>query len=555
MQSLLLPHSPFPNKPFGDPRSDLESGPLSLNLSWSTTSHGPSLRAPYPSPPMSGSPPAENPAELSRGSRRRRRSEPHPATSNGAVESILAPGPVSAAAAGGSAQIPALPGRSDTIQERLPSSRPLEYIGGVSAPAETPYLQPGPVTAAPGATAAAAARTLPPRQTRRTKAHVASACVNCKRKHLGCDSARPCRRCVLAGKASTCVDVTHKKRGRPPLKAEEAPLRPYTSPFEDATRESPQISPSSSRGHFHRRTSSREIRPVTDLQFSRAGDPGRAGSGGLGPAVVQPPRWPPSMFSPPQTLVTSPSMPGGLGPRPFSSSGVLQHALATQAPSPYIQSSAGGLPTAPVSGGGHHPVEISRQGPPYLGRSLPPTVSPQLYPQPYQTAPSSYIDRPRTPPAVTEPPVSRELQPPYFESGLRLPPILPPTKPVAESVPIPSAHRRSDPFPTPWSFRERQGPLVEPRQPAAPREPRDPAPHQPVASSYQRFPPELVHLDVSPRQQPGPSAPAAPMHSSSPELTPVRAQAGQPRRPAAEGDGSPRPAKRRRMALDDMVND
>jgi hypothetical protein len=25
--------------------------------------------------------------------------------------------------------------------------------------------------------------------------------VNCKKKHLGCDPARPCRRCVLAGKA------------------------------------------------------------------------------------------------------------------------------------------------------------------------------------------------------------------------------------------------------------------------------------------------------------------------------------------------------------------
>ena len=40
-----------------------------------------------------------------------------------------------------------------------------------------------------------------PVPTRRTKAHVASACVNCKKKHLGCDSARPCRRCILAGKA------------------------------------------------------------------------------------------------------------------------------------------------------------------------------------------------------------------------------------------------------------------------------------------------------------------------------------------------------------------
>ncbi|KAJ5873776.1 uncharacterized protein N7529_002206 [Penicillium soppii] len=44
-------------------------------------------------------------------------------------------------------------------------------------------------------------RSLAQKSTRRTKAHVASACVNCKKKHLGCDPARPCRRCVLAGKA------------------------------------------------------------------------------------------------------------------------------------------------------------------------------------------------------------------------------------------------------------------------------------------------------------------------------------------------------------------
>ncbi|PYH82279.1 hypothetical protein BO82DRAFT_64943 [Aspergillus uvarum CBS 121591] len=41
---------------------------------------------------------------------------------------------------------------------------------------------------------------LPHKLPRRTKAHVASACVNCKKKHLGCDPARPCRRCVLSGK-------------------------------------------------------------------------------------------------------------------------------------------------------------------------------------------------------------------------------------------------------------------------------------------------------------------------------------------------------------------
>ena len=35
---------------------------------------------------------------------------------------------------------------------------------------------------------------------RRQKAHVPSACVNCKRKHLACETKRPCNRCVQTGK-------------------------------------------------------------------------------------------------------------------------------------------------------------------------------------------------------------------------------------------------------------------------------------------------------------------------------------------------------------------
>ncbi|KAI7882223.1 hypothetical protein K492DRAFT_206263 [Lichtheimia hyalospora FSU 10163] len=49
------------------------------------------------------------------------------------------------------------------------------------------------------------------------KSHVPSACVNCKKAHLACDVSRPCKRCVSSGKASTCQDVQHKKRGRPKL--------------------------------------------------------------------------------------------------------------------------------------------------------------------------------------------------------------------------------------------------------------------------------------------------------------------------------------------------
>jgi hypothetical protein len=40
----------------------------------------------------------------------------------------------------------------------------------------------------------------PTKPARRTKAHVASACVNCKKAHLSCDVQRPCGRCVSSGK-------------------------------------------------------------------------------------------------------------------------------------------------------------------------------------------------------------------------------------------------------------------------------------------------------------------------------------------------------------------
>ncbi|KAG5953961.1 hypothetical protein E4U58_000251 [Claviceps cyperi] len=57
-----------------------------------------------------------------------------------------------------------------------------------------------------------------PKAQRKTKGHVASACVPCKRAHLRCDAQRPCSRCISNGKEDACVDVQHKKRGRPRLR-------------------------------------------------------------------------------------------------------------------------------------------------------------------------------------------------------------------------------------------------------------------------------------------------------------------------------------------------
>ncbi|UNI21656.1 hypothetical protein JDV02_007628 [Purpureocillium takamizusanense] len=57
-----------------------------------------------------------------------------------------------------------------------------------------------------------------PKSQRKAKGHVASACVPCKRAHLRCDAQRPCSRCLSNGKEDACVDVQHKKRGRPRLR-------------------------------------------------------------------------------------------------------------------------------------------------------------------------------------------------------------------------------------------------------------------------------------------------------------------------------------------------
>ncbi|KAH9870385.1 hypothetical protein IAQ61_005860 [Plenodomus lingam] len=66
----------------------------------------------------------------------------------------------------------------------------------------------------------------PNKPARRTKAHVASACVNCKKAHLSCDVQRPCGRCVSSGKQDSCKDVQHKKRGRPRLRDDREFIRP-----------------------------------------------------------------------------------------------------------------------------------------------------------------------------------------------------------------------------------------------------------------------------------------------------------------------------------------
>ncbi|GAD97702.1 C6 transcription factor, putative [Paecilomyces variotii No. 5] len=510
MQSLLLPHLSFPERRFRESGLNVDPGRLSLNLSWSNNACG-SIRAPYPSPPMSGSPLKENQSDAS-GGQDQRQSESNVSLTDEISRSIPPP---SAPVIGESEprrlqyaqEQGAFTERREMIHDPLLASQPPAFSGEISASAETAY-------ATAGLPPTGKNRSLPPKTTRRTKAHVASACVNCKRKHLGCDSARPCRRCVVAGKAASCVDVTHKKRGRPPLKAEETPVRPYAPSSNDpsASRDVSHFSPSN-RAHFHRRTSSREIRPITDLQLPQANDPtgNRVGGSGLGAASIPAQRWPPSVYPSPQRFVTSPSLPHGLNQRPVSA-GSSQHSIAAQ--SPFVHSAG------PGSSAAYPPI-------------------------------SPYYERPQTPtrPLVSEPTTLAEFRGQQVEPGLRLPPILPsPDRHSGQFGPDP---RRSHSYPTPWSsrpwFEQNQEQHIQPRSLEI---------MEPIARHTQSYQPLAGHNHHE-RAMRNSVVSAVPAQQYPSRMSPPRASAEQLRRASGSGDTddpSP-PTKRRRMTLDDIVND
>jgi len=220
MQSLSLPPpNSLPSTPFGrrpEPASSLVKFP-------SQFSPGRSEPQSYPSPPMSDShSPARRSAHIVEPESH---AYPHPLNDPRRLEGIAPPPPPPSL----------LDPRSATSAQAFPHPRllypgepqpgpqPLHYqpgraiephYGGVQAPQNYTYGYPpppgvpsylggqGPV---PGPQTQPTAIIAPPplRQTkpaRRTKAHVASACVNCKKAHLSCDVQRPCGRCVASGK-------------------------------------------------------------------------------------------------------------------------------------------------------------------------------------------------------------------------------------------------------------------------------------------------------------------------------------------------------------------
>lgn len=196
MHSLRLPGVPPLPPSFKRHRFDSDPSRFSLNLSLSKPIPTPCW-ASLPSPPMSGSPPPEHLLEAPQAAARRRKRSDTPATH--------APSPVSP---------PAVTTATIVSESRVERQGDVVATTGISIqPANWPT--PYPVSQAYGFGAGSSVLTgsthpafqqqypaapSSPRATRKSKVHVPSACVNCKKKHLRCDNFRPCHRCVQSDK-------------------------------------------------------------------------------------------------------------------------------------------------------------------------------------------------------------------------------------------------------------------------------------------------------------------------------------------------------------------
>ena len=196
MHSLRLPRVPPLPPSFKRHRFDSDPSRFSLNLSLSKPIPTPCW-ASLPSPPMSGSPPPEHPLELPQVAGRRRKRSDTPTThapSPASTPVVSTAAIVSESHAESYGDVIATTGVSiqpATWPTPYPISQSFGFGTGTSAPTGPtpssfqPHYAVGPTS---------------PRGTRKSKVHVPSACVNCKKKHLRCDNSRPCHRCVQTGK-------------------------------------------------------------------------------------------------------------------------------------------------------------------------------------------------------------------------------------------------------------------------------------------------------------------------------------------------------------------
>lgn len=221
MQSLSLPPpTSLPSSPYGR-HQELGSGLVNFTPQFSP---GRPERHSYPSPPMSDSlSPSRRPAHVVEAEGhpyqpRLHEPRPHPPPS-----SLL--DPRSANIPHGIAQQrPLYPGESQVRAPPMhyhpagaldspygpvhvaqnyvygyPPSNVSQYLGSQGGPG--PQVQQGAIITPQPLRQAKPAR--------RTKAHVASACVNCKKAHLSCDVQRPCGRCVASGKQVSDFRVSY----------------------------------------------------------------------------------------------------------------------------------------------------------------------------------------------------------------------------------------------------------------------------------------------------------------------------------------------------------
>ncbi|RAL17023.1 putative C6 transcription factor [Aspergillus homomorphus CBS 101889] len=552
MQSLVLPPSSYIPTEFGHPRFNQAQERLSFSLPRSTNARRYTPRDLPPPRSMSGPVPAEDSLEASGNARRSGHPELFQPVSTATITVSTAtpvgisgsqlPAGLAAVSEPVVQRMVSAPGE-DVIRQQLslsdafPSTRLPPSMGApaLSQTSVTPYAQPSFGSSPPETSS----RPLPQKPTRRTKAHVASACVNCKKKHLGCDPARPCRRCVLSGKevSATCVDVTHKKRGRPPLKAEEASLRTYAAHMDRATA-GEHHSSQSRRTHMHRATSSREIRPMTDLQMIG----GQTGAMGMRVSSGHPHRWSASMY--PHALDPAMTMQRSIGHRRFSSSGSAQSMTAASPPN-YVPMPAGYNPALGVS---RMPTGAARPLSSYTHQGLIPATTPPHYQQPFiPLSPYSETTRMANRMPIGEMPMARDPREGYIESPVRLPPIYAPT--MGTPAQVSQSHRlSSDSYSALWSPPTREDFLhQEHRQHMPPL-----GFIEPVSPNSQMRPGGSDPGNVDPAiRQLGSVAPTTEGHSL--QLSPPQAQPDQATAEAHPQDS--RPAKRRKMALDDMVND
>lgn len=164
----------------------------------------------YPSPPMSSPPsPSRTQAELTYGDSRTSvqniASREDPVTTFGPALATSLPTilPLSTSAdlpqpsiAAAFPTAPSVPPPYQPPTPSLPLAGHVPRTFGFGGPRLEPNV--GAVPVVPSA--ASEHGPAPTRGGRKAKAHVASACINCKRAHLSCDVQRPCGRCVATGK-------------------------------------------------------------------------------------------------------------------------------------------------------------------------------------------------------------------------------------------------------------------------------------------------------------------------------------------------------------------